>query len=109
MENSFDPAKIYEALVRSGDMWVDKDAAANLLEETKKTVLAELMSKSVESTVAAREQVALASPEYRLHVTQMVSARKEANRAKVNYDAQKVLAELRRTEQSNYRAEMGLK
>ena len=105
----FNPDRIYAALVKAGGEWADCESAACLLEETKKTVLAELINQSTESTVAAREQKALADPVYRLHVTNMVSARHKANRAKVAYDAQKVLGELRRTEQSNLRAEMGIR
>lgn len=99
------PEKIYHDIVESGEDWADKDSAANLLEETKKTVLAELMGGCAASTVAGREQEALADPVYRLHLTNMVTARKEANRAKVRYDAVKVLAELRRTQESTRRAE----
>lgn len=106
--SNFDPEAIYNKLVEAGEDWVDKDAAANAYEETKKTVLAELMN-SFQGSTAERERHGLAAAEYKLHLTRMNSARKEANRARVRYDSMKVLAELRRTEQSTRRAEMNLR
>lgn len=100
----FAPEAIYRQLLSAGEEWVDKDAAAELLEETKKTVLAELMAQAQGST-AERERLALANPAFKLHVTNMVAARKEANRARVRYDSAKVLAELRRTQESTRRIE----
>jgi len=100
------PDQIVRNIVSAGEDWADKESAADLLEETKRTVLAELMNQQPASmSVAAKEQVALADSAYRLHLTNMVSARKEANRARVRYDALKVLAELRRSEESTRRAE----
>lgn len=103
----FNPDKIYANIVSAGEDWADKEAAASLLEETRKTVLAELMNGK-EGTVASRETEALGSPVYKLHVTNMVAARKEANRAKMKYQAVLVLAEMRRSQESTRRAEMRL-
>lgn len=110
-----DPDRVYHALVQAGEEWAEKQAAADLYEETKATVLAELKNQvQAESgteklSEAARETKARAMPEYRLHLTKMVAARKEANISRVRYDAQKMLAELRRTEASTRRAEMTLR
>lgn len=106
--SDFNPEEIYERLRMAGEDWVDKDAAANLLEETKKTVLAELMG-GFQGSSAERERNALADSAYRLHLTKMNAARKEANRAKVKYDSMKVLAEMRRTQESTRRHEMGMR
>ena len=105
----FDPDRIRARLVEVGDEWADKDAAATLLEETKKTVLAELMLKAEGTTAAAKEMNALADPVYRLHITNMVTARKEANKAKIRWDSGKTWAELRRSQESTKRAEMGMR
>jgi hypothetical protein len=43
VSSDFDPNRIYHEIVTAGEDWTDKEAAAELLEETKKTVLAELM------------------------------------------------------------------
>lgn len=99
------PDQMYHEIVKAGEDWADKEAAADLLEETKKSILAELVNDAPGSTVSAKEQMALADPAYKLHLKTMVAARKEANRARVRYDAAKVLAELRRTQESTRRAE----
>ncbi len=99
------PDQMYQEIVKAGEDWADKESAADLLEETKKSVLAELVNDAPGSTVAAKEQAALADPAYKLHLKTMVAARKEANRARVRYDAARVLAELRRTQESTRRAE----
>src|SRR5687767_2197670 len=105
----FDPERIYHEIVTSGEDWSDKDAAANLLEETRKTILAELMNGAGAPSMSAKESQALADPAYKLHLTKMVAARKEANRAKVKYDAVRVLAEMRRTQESTRRAEANIR
>lgn len=102
--NDFAPEAIYKQLLQAGEDWADKQAAADVLEETKKTVLAELMQGFMGST-AERERNALADPAFKLHVVKMNAARKEANRARVKYDSAKVLAELRRTQESTRRIE----
>jgi hypothetical protein len=105
----FDPDRIRSRLAEVGEEWAELDAAANLLEETKKSVLAELMLSAEGGTSAAKEMQALAAPAYRLHLANMVAARKEANKAKVRYDTGKMWAELRRSQESTKRAEMGMR
>jgi hypothetical protein len=107
--SDFDPEAIYRRLNDSGDEWVDKNAAAEILEEMKKTVLAEMMCAYSEGSFAIREKRALAESAYKLHLTNMVAARKEANRARVRYDSVRVLAEMRRTQESTRRAEANIR
>lgn len=90
----------------AGEEWSDKDAAANALEETKGSVLAELTNQAEGSSEAQKKSLALADPAFKLHLTRMVDARKEANRAKVRYETGKIWAELVRTRESTKRAEM---
>jgi hypothetical protein len=106
--SDFNPDRIYHEIVSAGDEWADKEAAADLYEETKKTTLAELMH-GYQGSNAERERMALADPVYKLHVTKMNAARKEANRARVRYDAVRVLSEMRRSQESTRRAEMNLR
>lgn len=106
---SFDADKTYAALLKAGEEWADMDAAASLLEETKKSLLAKLMMEAEGTSAAQREMYALADPEYRKHVEGMVSARKAANKAKVRYDSAKVLAELRRSQEATRRAEASIR
>ncbi|HEX3156739.1 MAG TPA: hypothetical protein VHV32_19070 [Candidatus Angelobacter sp.] len=104
-----DPDKAYDALIRAGESWADAEAAAALLEETRKSMLAKLMNESAVASIAGKEMVALASEEYREYVDGMVKARAAANKARVRYDSAKVLAELRRTKESTRRAEMSMR
>lgn len=107
--SDFNPEAIYQKLNETGDAWVDKNAAAELLEETKKTVLAEFICGYDSGPLAIREKRALSEPAYKLHIANMVAARKEANRARVKYDSMKVLAEMRRTQESTRRAEANIR
>ena len=66
--------------------WVDADAAATLLEDTKSAVLAERMQAHAELPVNRAEQLVKSSPEWRDHVEKMVNARKAANRLKVQME-----------------------
>lgn len=106
--NDFEPEKIYHQLVEAGEEWADKDAAANILEETKKTLLAELM-QGFQGSNAERERCALADTTYKHHLKTMVAARKDATRARVRYDSMRVLAEMRRTQESTRRAEASIR
>lgn len=101
--------ELHAEIMQAGEKWADAEAAASLLEETRKSVLAKLMNESAVASIAGKEMMALADPEYRKFVEGMVSARKTANKARVRYDSAKVLAELRRSEESTRRAEMTLR
>jgi len=102
----FDPTEIAERMRLAGEEWSDLDAAANMLEETRKSVLAELVNQSKGGSIAAKESEALANPAYKLHLTNMVNARREANRARVKYDTSKMWVELVRTSEATKRAEL---
>ena len=100
----FDPGVIYESELAAGEDWVDKDHAARLLEEQRKSVLAEIMLDSPSSTNAAKEMEALASKQYRQYILEMCTAKREANRSKVKYDAIRTLADNRQTQEVSRRA-----
>ena len=106
-----DPNKITDALVRWGQDWADKDAAASALEETRKTLRAELAVKGLASggPISKAELYAEANTAYKEHIESMVEARRIANRAKVNYDCGRVKVDLIRTLESSRRAEMGIR
>jgi len=106
---SLDADQIYNLVMQAGLDWTEQAAAAHILEETKSIVLAELINQQPPSLgVAAKENEAKADPAYRLHITNMVTARKEANRARVKYKSAEMLAELRRSQESTRRQEMKL-
>ena len=101
-----DAEQIYAKLIESGDAWSDAEAAADLLERTRPSVLAKLKNETGAKSDAASETLALADQGYIDFVTGMVQARKVANKAKVRYESAKTLSELRRSEESTRRAEL---
>ncbi len=102
--------RAYQRLVELGEDWADKHAAARLLEETRKSVLAEctarIMAKGVSATAA--EKSAPAEDDYRAHVAAMVDALKAANIARVRYDSARVHIDMWRTQTATTRTEMNL-
>lgn len=104
-----DADKIAAELSERGLAWADAQAAAEALEEAKKSVLAELMIGAQGKSNAEREMIALASPEYRSHLDSMAQARRNANRARVRWDTYKAWIELVRTNASTERAAMNLR
>lgn len=66
--------------------WVDADAAANLLEETKSAVLAQRMNALGDIPVSHAERTVKASPEWSEFIERMVNARTAANLARVKIE-----------------------
>lgn len=116
----FDPNRLTHEVITLGEEWVDKDAAANSLEETKKTLLARLQLEYMAGSytsggagekpkalpVSQAELKALSDPRYEQHLELMVSARQEANRMRVRYDLGRMRLELMRSLQATMRNEM---
>lgn len=98
-----DIASIYKKLVQSGEDWADKNGAADMLEETRHTVLNQII-QDFEGSYAAKESMAKASDRYEAHIRAMVEARKAANLARVKWEAQKIFVELIRTKAASERA-----
>ena len=108
---ALDPNEVYQRLVRLGEDWADAEAAADLLEETRKSVLARLTLERMGNDGRARvnaEQAALTTLEYRAHLEAMVTARQKATRLRVRYDAARTWSDLLRTMQATRRVEMQL-
>jgi hypothetical protein len=116
----FDPNKLTTEVIAIGEEWADNDAAASSLEETRKTILAQLQLEYTLEGIATgkgsekpkpmpasqAEMRALADPRYEQHLELMVQARKEANRCRVRYDMGKMRLELFRSLQATMRQEM---
>ncbi len=111
MTSHFDPEKIAIELAQRGEDWADTDSAYRALDETTKTVLAEVTLDYLETakSVAESETRARASQKYREHLACLSAARREANRARVKLDTYKAYVELLRTQSANRRAEMNLR
>jgi hypothetical protein len=63
--------------------WVEADAAARLLEETKSSLLSKLVMASTEPSIGRAEHAARASQDYTDHIDQMCKAKAEANLRRV--------------------------
>lgn len=86
------PDLVQRAGIDLGDIWADANAAASLLEETRRSVRAR-MSRGYRKGglgVSDAEAAAESSPEYVAHVEAMVEARRLADRAKIRLDSFKV-------------------
>ena len=70
--------------------WVDLDAAANLLEETKTAVLAQRMAALGDMPVSKAEMQVKASKDWHEHLASICEARKKANLRKVQLDYLKI-------------------
>lgn len=102
--------KAYQAIIESGTDWADKEAAASLLEDTRHSVLADIMNnQDSKLSISAKESLARADKSYIDHIKKTVIARHEANKAKVRYEASRTLASLRQTQESLKKAEMNLR
>jgi hypothetical protein len=109
--NYLDTDALCEEAEAAGLAWADAKAAADVLEETRKSVLATTMASHLEDgmAVSKAETLALADPAYQDFVRRMVSARKAADRSRVRYDILRTRIELLRTNASTERAAMNLR
>ncbi len=98
-------SEVYRLAAKS---WVEKEAAASLLEETKSSVLSERMAALGDVPVSRAEMTVKASPEWREFVTKMVEARQEANLAKVRLEWVRMLFQEQQSAEASKRAEMRL-
>ena len=73
----------------AGEEWADKEAAAQLLEDTKTATLAQWCAELGDIPVNRAEQSVKSSPRWRTLIESIVEARKQANVARVRYDYQR--------------------
>ncbi len=88
--------------------WVQKDAAANMLEETKSAVLSQRMAALGDMPVSKAEMAVKASEEWREFIKTMVQAREEANLAKVKCEYLRMRFSEWQSQEANARAERKL-
>ena len=105
-----DPDKIYHEVSTAGEDWADKKAAFEALDDVTKSVLADITGRFMDGKISRTEaeRYALASQDYRQHLASVSKARSEWLRAQVKYDSLKLLADLRRSQESTRRQEMKL-
>ena len=105
------------AVTALGLEWAEKHETASLLEETKKTLLAQLIGEIMAAarkdgkkglSFAQAEMEALADVRYEAHLNEMTQARREANKARVRHETAGVRLEMLRSLMANRREEMRL-
>lgn len=88
--------------------WVEADAAASILEETKSAVLSQMMVKLGDMPVSKAEMQVKASGEWKDHLEKMVSARKAANFLKVKLEWIRMRHSEQQSKEATERAERRL-
>lgn len=103
---NFDPTKLAEQLLHHGSEWADKNAAADVLERTKDTLLSQIALKFIPDagSVAKAEMMAEATIEYIEHIKSMVEARRISNIAKCQYDTDRTYIDMIRSQEATERA-----
>jgi len=96
------PDNVYERLSKLGEEWAAANEQAELLEELRKTVIAQLGTE-IDGSQAAKEQYALRNDKYDKHIRGMVAARKDANVKRVRYDSARVSVDVWRTRAASER------
>lgn len=105
MENEAPLSEQYRVVAKA---WVDADAAANLLEETKSAVLSKMMLACGDMPVSRAEMQVKASDDWRDFVTKMVEAREKASLLKVKMEYIRMKFHEWQSMEASRRAEMRL-
>lgn len=97
---------------RAGNQWAEAEAAASLLEDLKSSVLSEriadLVADDPKMAINRAEAAVKASQEWKQYIHQMVDARKQANRLKVQMEVLRMRFAQWQSEQANQRIEARL-
>jgi hypothetical protein len=83
MSNNLPWSEQYRIIAKQ---WVDADAAATILEDTKSAVMAERMLALGDMAINKSEALVKASPEWKRHIEAIVNARRAANKLKVQLE-----------------------
>ena len=102
--------QIYQEVLKAGESWADLKSAYEALDDHTKSVLADITSNFMDGKMsrAEAEMRALASGDYKTHLASLKAARRAWLVSQVKYDSVKMLADLRRSEESTRRQEMKL-
>lgn len=100
------PNEIYERLTATGEEWADQNHAADLLEGTLKQVFSQCVLKYRQKNmpVSEAEHNAHRDHEYVQAREAAINARRDANKAKVRYNAAQAWFEAMRTAEATHRA-----
>lgn len=86
--------------------WVDADAAASLLEETKSAFLAQKIAEQGDMAVNRAENIVKGGHEWKTFITSMVDARKAASLLKVQLEYLRMRHAENQSNEATMRAEM---
>ncbi len=92
----------------AAEAWVDREAAANVLEETKSAFLAEKKAGLGDIPDTHAERIVKASQEWRDFITAMCAARRAANHAKVRVEVLRMRFWEYNSAEATKRKEMGM-
>lgn len=108
---TIDAATMSQKLYEDSKDWADKNGAADLYEETRRTLRAQIAVKFLTEagSVSKAELLAEADEVYISHIKAMVEARRIANIARAQVDANRAFIDLVRSQESSRRAEMSMK
>ena len=88
--------------------WVDAEAAASIMEDTKSAVLSQKMVALGDMPVSKAEMSVKASPDWDRHVREIIEARKQANLLKVQLEYLRMKSGEHASAEASKRAEMRL-
>ncbi len=88
--------------------WVEAEAAASILEDTKSAVLSQQMLALGEMPVSKAEMLTKANPEWTEHVKKITEARAAANLLKVQLEYLRMKSGEQASAEASKRAEMRL-
>lgn len=90
----------------AGEDWADKEAAAQMLEDSKSSVMAQWQTELGDMPVNRAEQTIKASARWREYIMDAVNARQAANKAKINLEYVRMKAMEASAKEANQRAEL---
>jgi hypothetical protein len=95
--------EIHERLVKLGTEWAECKYASDLLDDSRRPLLAKLGAESGEKSQNAREAYALSHQDYAEHCKAIAEAAKRTAIAKIKYESALNYVELLRTQAANDR------
>lgn len=90
----------------AGEDWADKEAAAQILEDSKSSVMAQWQTELGDIPVNRAEQTVKASARWRGYIQDTVDARKAANLAKITLEVLRMRAMEYQAKEANQRTEL---
>ena len=95
-----------EVFAEKGATWADKEAAAQLLEDSKSSVMAQWQAECGDIPVNRAEQSVKSQQRWKDYIVSCVEARKEANLAKIDLEVERMRFAEWNNREANARQEM---